>query len=595
MCALKSFSSLSTSAIFCWRFSASGTIVEHKRIYYNTTINELEEGDRHICGLVGDSNQLGCWQWRRFNSTISQNVSKIAVGGDFMCGLSTTGRPFCAPNGTNSGITDVPEGNYSVIAAGSRHACAINSSSSLNCWGDSVGEIPQGEFMSLALGDNRSCALRTDRKVVCWGQNNFSLPENLTGSFFVSIEAKRRVFCGVLTEDFSLKCWGNENFETNYAVFEEVLPGPCRKDSNECPCGPLAYSGRICGQGCICQPCKTETQSCPPPQPPCSPPPPQQSSSSSHHGSPRMVAFLVMGCVGSLALLIVLGYFFFKYCAVKGCRVHDSGPLEETRPSIELNPNQNQTAAAVPVLEKRLSQLTSMGNAGNLEEFPLEVLLQSTNNFAENHKIGTGSFGAVYYATLPDGREVAIKRAEISNISTFTGVSRREQDKDNAFINELEHLSRLNHKYLVRLLGFCEDCHERVLIYEYMANGTLHDHLHKLESSPLISWAARIKLLSGFKAIHKNESGVPRNVVDYVVPYIVHDEIHRVLDPKVPPPTPFEIEAVRYVGYLAADCVTPEGRDRPSMTEVVDSLERAFNACLVHPSSMSRSTTGSST
>ncbi|KAF5731550.1 hypothetical protein HS088_TW18G00230 [Tripterygium wilfordii] len=104
-----------------------------------------------------------------------------------------------------------------------------------------------------------------------------------------------------------------------------------------------------------------------------------------------------------------------------------------------------------------------------------------------------------------------------------------------------------------------------------------------------------LEMLSGCKAIHKNENGVPRNVVDYMVPYIVQDEIDRVLDPKVPPPTPFEREAVRYVGYLAADCVTLEGRDRPSMTEIVDSLERAFNACLVHPSSLSRSTTGSST
>jgi serine/threonine protein kinase len=49
-----------------------------------------------------------------------------------------------------------------------------------------------------------------------------------------------------------------------------------------------------------------------------------------------------------------------------------------------------------------------------------------------------------------------------------------EEDKDNAFLNELEALSRLNHKNLVRLLGFCEDSNERVLVYEFMQNGTLH-------------------------------------------------------------------------------------------------------------------------
>jgi serine/threonine protein kinase len=324
-----------------------------------------------------------------------------------------------------------------------------------------------------------------------------------------------------------------------------------------------------------------------------------------------------------------------------------------------------------------------------LEEFSLEALLKATGNFSEDHKVGTGSFGTVYHATLDDKREVAIKRAEASTSSSYAGGAtiHSQEDKDSAFLNELEFLSRLNHKNLVRLLGYCEDCNERVLVYEYMGNGTLFDHLHKLPTSPLMSWAARIKvalgaargieylheyavprvihrdikssnilldarwtakvsdfglsfmgphdddaplplqaagtmgyldpeyyrlqllttksdvysfgimlleLLSGRKAIHKNENGVPRNVVDYVVPYILQDEIHRVLDSRVPPPTPFEIEAVAHLGYLAADCVMPEGRQRPPMSEVVDSLERALQACLV-PQVFSRSTTGSST
>ena len=86
---------------------------------------------------------------------------------------------------------------------------------------------------------------------------------------------------------------------------------------------------------------------------------------------------------------------------------------------------------------------------------------------------------------------------------------------------------------------------------------------------------------------------MPRNVEDLVASYIVRDEIHRILDANVPPPTPFEIEAVAYVGYIAVDCVTLPGRDRPTMTEIVNSLERALAACLASPP-LSRSTTGSS-
>ncbi|GFP81418.1 serine/threonine-protein kinase-like protein ccr4 [Phtheirospermum japonicum] len=386
-----------------------------------------------------------------------------------------------------------------------------------------------------------------------------------------------------------------------------------------------------------------------------------------------MVAVLVVGCIGSFSsLLVVCVFLFSRYIKI---RDRPSGPTDVPQPH-----------PTPPVLDKKLSHLISMGSGGHLDEFSLEELLQATGNFSDEHKIGSGSFGSVYLATLDDGRRVAIKRAESSTSSSYAGPTKRgEEDKDLAFMNELEFLSKLNHKNLVRLLGYCEDRDERVLVYEYMENGTLFDHLHKLQDSPLCSWATRItvaldaargieylheyanphiihrdikssnilldgawtakvsdfglslmgpkdgeshlslraagtmgymdpeyyrlqvlttksdvysfgivllELLSGCKAIHKNGNGVPRNVVDYVVPYIVQDEVHRVLDRRVPPPTPFEIEAVAYVGYLAADCVALQGRDRPTMSEVVNSLDRALEACLAPPV-LSRSTTSS--
>ncbi|XP_030963078.1 probable serine/threonine-protein kinase roco5 isoform X2 [Quercus lobata] len=307
------------------------------------------------------------------------------------------------------------------------------------------------------------------------------------------------------------------------------------------------------------------------------------------------------------------------------------------------------------------------------KEYPLQMLLEATNNFSEYHKIGTGSFGSIYRATLNDGRVVVIKRAEISKSKPYESYVNDCEYHGNAFLSELEALSRLSHKNLVRLLGFCEDDNEHVLVFDYMRNGSLHDHLHKLPSTPLMSWVTRIKvaldiargieylhvyavppiihrdikssnilldatwtakvtdfglslkapmdaesplsllaagtvgymdpeyyrlqqlttksdvygfgvvlleMLSGYNAIHADENGVPRNVVDFVAPYIIQDEIQKVLDPKVPPPTPFEIEAVAYVGYLAVDCVSPEGLNRPSMTEIVKSLQRALDACL---------------
>ncbi|XP_030949313.1 serine/threonine-protein kinase-like protein CCR4 [Quercus lobata] len=289
-----------------------------------------------------------------------------------------------------------------------------------------------------------------------------------------------------------------------------------------------------------------------------------------------------------------------------------------------------------------------------LEYFSLQMLLEATNNFSEDHKIPTSSFGSVYRATLDDGREVAIKRAEIAMFKPC--VSKH--------YSVLKTLSRLSHKNLVPFLGFCgDDNDELVLVYDYMRNGSLHDHLHKL-STPLKSWVARIKvaldvargieylhiyaippiihgdiklsnilldatwdakvtdfglslmvpmpagtvgymdpechwlqqlttksdvygfgvlllqMLSGYNTIHFDINGVPWNVVDFVVPYIVQDKIYRVLDPKVPTPTPVVIDALAYVGYLAVDCVSPDGLNRPSMTEIAKSLQRALDVCL---------------
>lgn len=674
-------------------------MTSYTRVYTGPILTDLDSGNSHICGLVNGSNSLQCWQWKDSISSFRANnfSTSLAVGDNFLCGLSELGRVECL--GSNRNIADhVPIGEFSVVEAGFRHACAISLSGSLECWGHLVGERPQGEFTSLALGEDRGCAIRRNGTVVCWGVNGFDLPESLRNESFVSIEAKRRVFCGVQAANLTLFCWGNEAFDSNPLVFNDVAPGPCRS-RDKCACGLLPNYGEYCDHGLmICQPCVAAQPNPPPPPPPplplASPPtalaPPSSRATSGKKWSRKMVAFMVVGSVGSFSSLLALLIFLFsRYFKIRGSRIHDSGRLEEGGSSQQSDETAQSQPIAPPVLEKKLSHLISMGNGGHLEEFHLEVLLKATENFSEEYKIGTGSFGSVYHATLDDGRQVAVKRAEMSASSSYAvGPTKRgQEDKDLAFVNELEFLSWLNHKNLVRLLGYCEDCDELLLVYEYMENGTLFDHLHKLTNSPLMSWPARIKvaldaargieylheyavppvihrdikssnilldatwtakvsdfglslmspqddethlslraagtmgymdpeyyrlqllttksdvysfgvvlleLLSGCRAIHKNENGEPRNVVDYVVPHIVQDEIHKVLDRRAPPPSPFEIDAVAYVGYLAADCVNLEGRYRPSMSEVVNSLDRALEACL-KPPMLSRSTTASST
>uniref|UniRef100_A0A2N9HQJ6 Protein kinase domain-containing protein n=1 Tax=Fagus sylvatica TaxID=28930 RepID=A0A2N9HQJ6_FAGSY len=100
--------------------------------------------------------------------------------------------------------------------------------------------------------------------------------------------------------------------------------------------------------------------------------------------------------------------------------------------------------------------------------FTYTELEEATNNFDSAKELGDGGFGTVYYGKLRDGREVAVKRLYEHNCR------RVEQ-----FMNEIAILTRLRHSNLVSLYG-CTSRHSRelLLVYEYVPNGTVADHLH---------------------------------------------------------------------------------------------------------------------
>ncbi|XP_044505176.1 LEAF RUST 10 DISEASE-RESISTANCE LOCUS RECEPTOR-LIKE PROTEIN KINASE-like 1.4 isoform X2 [Mangifera indica] len=117
--------------------------------------------------------------------------------------------------------------------------------------------------------------------------------------------------------------------------------------------------------------------------------------------------------------------------------------------------------------------------------FSYAELEEATNNFDSSKELGDGGFGIVYYGVLKDGRSVAVKRLYEST------VKRVEQ-----FKNEIEILTRLRHRNLVALYG-CTSRHSRelLLVYEYIPNGTVADHLHGNRSkSDSLSWSIRMNI-----------------------------------------------------------------------------------------------------
>ncbi|XP_049365760.1 receptor-like kinase TMK4 [Solanum verrucosum] len=118
---------------------------------------------------------------------------------------------------------------------------------------------------------------------------------------------------------------------------------------------------------------------------------------------------------------------------------------------------------------------------------PVELLREATNNFSEENILGRGGFGIVYKGRLHDGTEIAVKRMEAS-IASNKGLTE--------FRAEIEVLTKVRHRHLVALHGFCVNGYERLLVYEYMPQGTLGQHLfdhYQLGFLPL-TWKQRLTI-----------------------------------------------------------------------------------------------------
>ncbi|KAD1365142.1 hypothetical protein E3N88_42929 [Mikania micrantha] len=576
------------SSLVCW----SPDLIP-KRLYYNETVtlSKLAIGDSQICSITNRTgSNVDCWRDREGFSTQNGRFQSISSGLGFTCGIQANNTYGIICFGTNSELASSIQSefiNFRMlnVAVGGNHACGVNSTGFLICRGNNDYrqiEVPNHqpfEFSALALGLNHTCALRRlNNSVICWGGGGGIMSDYELDISFESIVAGLDFTCGLTTNNLSVICWGegwvrNGSFPLGFELpLRSILPGPCFSNSS-----PVSRSSTIRRQ------------------------------------------------------------------ASRAFRRQRSG--------------------------------TSSKHADREEEFTFADLALATNNFSHENKIGAGSFGVVYKGKLLDGREVAIKRGETSQ------KAKKFQEKESAFDSELAFLSRLHHKHLVRLVGYCEEREEKLLVYEYMKNGALYDHLHDKKnvdknSSLLNSWKMRIKialdaargieylhnyavppiihrdikssnilldtnwvarvsdfglslmgpesesehrpakaagtvgyidpeyyglnvvtaksdvyglgvvmleLLTGKRAIFKSNDdtndGAPISLVDYAVPAIISGELTNALDKRVRPPEVNEAEAVELMAYTAMHCVKLEGRERPTMTDIVANLERALSLC----------------
>ncbi|OMO73790.1 hypothetical protein COLO4_26863 [Corchorus olitorius] len=227
------------------------------------------------------------------------------------------------------------------------------------------------------------------------------------------------------------------------------------------------------------------------------------STGSSKKTSKSWILWLGIGAgVASVAILAAAAILVFCFCRKQQ---KESGDVKNNtagwRP-LFLNGSILHSTANAKGSSKLQNPNGSVASGGVGKQFTLAEIRAATNNFDESLVIGVGGFGKVFKGEIEDGTLAAIKRANPQSEQGLT-----------EFHTEIEMLSKLRHRHLVSLIGFCDEQNEMILVYEYMANGTLRSHLFGNDVPPL-TWKQRLEACIGAaRGLHYLHTGAERAII----------------------------------------------------------------------------------
>ncbi|KAK9291380.1 hypothetical protein L1049_019326 [Liquidambar formosana] len=217
-----------------------------------------------------------------------------------------------------------------------------------------------------------------------------------------------------------------------------------------------------------------------------------QSYNQHHHGIlPSASILIIIIATISITILLAISLIIVMLRRIKSVKKYGSG-----KDISNINNTGGKSMAhgtissnASPDVKSRCLYGPNLGCAPpskfkGVQVFTYKELEKATDKFSEGNVIGKGGFGVVYKGVLSDGTVAAIKM-----------LHRERKQRERSFRIEVDLLSRIHSPYLVEMLGYCADQHHRLLIFEFMPNGSLHHQLHAShkQQQPL-NWGTRLRI-----------------------------------------------------------------------------------------------------
>ncbi|KAK2987541.1 hypothetical protein RJ640_021595, partial [Escallonia rubra] len=207
-----------------------------------------------------------------------------------------------------------------------------------------------------------------------------------------------------------------------------------------------------------------------------------------HNDRPNgsIIAIIVVSASVAVILCCAVAWVLLFKCRNPVCQPDAVPPMK--LPSLAKSSGIAASTIGSGPSSTSLSFVSSMAAyTGSAKTFSSSDIERATDNFNASRILGEGGFGRVYSGVLEDGTKVAVKV-----------LKRHDQQGGREFLAEVEMLSRLHHRNLVKLIGICTEDRSRCLVYELIPNGSVESHLHGVEKeTSLLDWGSRMKIALG--------------------------------------------------------------------------------------------------